>query len=156
MIEEQGVVIAVTGRYAQVRTERRGGCGQCAVQDACGTSLLERFFGRRAVALTALNSVNAVVGERVLVGISEQGLLNAALAAYLVPILALIGGAMIGAELGGTQSDLFSALGAVLGLALALLWLRRYSVASARKPDRQPLILRRLDAHSTLVSLPHP
>ena len=155
MIEEEGTVIAVQGDYAQVQTQRRSGCGQCVAQDACGTSLLERFFGRRAVALTALNPVQAVVGERVLVGVSEQGLLRAALAAYLVPILALLAGAMLGDALGGERADLASTLGAILGLALALLWLRSYSVASARKPERQPLILRRLDTHSTLVSLPH-
>ena len=154
MIEEEGTVIAVQGAYAQVQTQRRSGCGQCVAQDACGTSLLERFFGRRTVALTALNQVHAAVGERVLVGISEQGLLRSALAAYLVPILALLAGAMLGDALGGERADIASVLGAILGLALALLWLRGYSVASARDPERQPQILRRLEAHSTLVSLP--
>ena len=154
MIEEEGTVIAVQGDYGQVETQRRSACGKCVAQDACGTSLLERFFGRRTVALTVLNPVQAMVGDRVLVGISEQGLLRAALAAYLVPILALLAGAMLGDALGGDRADTASVLGAILGLALALLWLRGYSVASARKPERQPLILRRLEAHSALVSLP--
>lgn len=154
MIEERGVITAVLGRYAQVRTERKSACGQCAVNGACGTSLLERLFGRRQVELTALNTPGAQVGDLVCVGISEAGLLRAAIVAYLVPILALIVGAGIGEHLGGLHAPLVSLLGAGLGFALALLWLRSYSVALSHQPGRQPMILRRLSATSSAVAAP--
>ncbi|MFD2113493.1 SoxR reducing system RseC family protein [Thiorhodococcus fuscus] len=154
MIEQEGTVVAVIGRYARVRTERRGACGNCSVSNACGTSLLERFFGRRPGELTLLNVPSAGVGERVVVGVSEQGLLRASIAAYLVPVLALIGGAMIGDTWGGDYRGIASLLGAGLGLTLALLWLRRYSVLSVRHPERQSLILKRLEPHSIAVAVP--
>ncbi|AFL72660.1 SoxR reducing system RseC family protein [Thiocystis violascens] len=141
MIEERGTVVALSGDYAQVRTERRSACGTCTVQGACGTSLLERYLGRRAVELTALNQIQAAVGDRVLVGISEQGLLAAAMAAYLAPILALLAGALLGEALGGAHGEAASLFGALLGLILALRWLRGYRVATASTP----LILRRLE-----------
>ena len=81
MIEEQGIVIAVSGDYARVRARRQSACGQCAVQGACGTSLLERFFGRRPAEVMAWNQAGAAVGDRVMIGISERGLLGAAMAA---------------------------------------------------------------------------
>ncbi len=152
MIEEQGVITAILGRYARVRTERTSACGQCRVNGACGTSLLERFFARRPVELTALNTPGAQVGDLVRVGISEQGLLRAAIAAYLVPILALIAGAWVGEIIGGAQAPVVSLLGAALGFVLALLWLRSYSVSLIR----QPTILRRISATSTPVSVPFP
>ncbi|MBK1724488.1 SoxR reducing system RseC family protein [Thiocystis violacea] len=154
MIEEQGIVIAVSSGYARVRTQRQSACGHCEVSGACGTSLLERFFARRPVELTALNPVEAVVGDRVAVGISEQGLLKAAVAAYLVPVLALICGAVVGDAYGGDHREAMSLLGAVVGLVLALLWLRGYSVVSARNPGRRPRVLRRLAPNS--ITTPGP
>ncbi|EXJ14711.1 SoxR reducing system RseC family protein [Imhoffiella purpurea] len=154
MIEQEGTVIAVIGRYARVRTERRGACGRCSVSNACGTSLLERFFGRRPGELTLLNLPDADVGDRVLVGISEQGLLRAAVLAYLVPVLALIGGAMLGETWGGEYPGVASLVGGALGLTLALLWLRGYSVLSVRHPERQSLVLKRLEPLSIAIAPP--
>ncbi len=150
MIEEQGTVIGLAGPYARVRTRRRSACGTCSVQGACGTSLLERYLGRRMVELTAFNQANAVVGDRVLIGISEHDLLSAAVAAYLVPILALLAGALIGDAVGGLHAEIISLFGAILGLALAMIWLRGYSVLGAR----HPLVLRRLEVNSIAMPLP--
>lgn len=154
MLEEEGVVTAVRGARASVRTERKSACGQCAVNGACGTSLLERFFGRRPVELLAANEIGARVGERVAVGVSESSLLAAAAAAYLVPLVALMAGAALGQSFGDTWADLASLLGAALGFALALLWLRGYSARLAGRSERQPRILRRLGSTSATVAAP--
>lgn len=149
MIEEQGRVLAISGRFAEVQTQRRGLCGLCAVQGACGTALLGRLLGRRPVQFRALNQAHARVGDRVLIGISEEGLLAAASAAYLGPILALIAGALLGEALGGPFADVASLFGAGLGFTLAIVWLRGYSEAAALDPGRQPVVLRRLESNST-------
>ena len=146
MIEERGRIIAIVGDQARVTAERRSACGQCNVSSACGTSLLERVFGRHPVELLARNPIGAQVGDEVVVGLSEQGLLRTAAAAYLVPILGLIVGAVLGERFGGAASEVASVLGALGGLALAFWWLRGYSVAVAQRPERQPVILRRLDS----------
>ncbi len=146
MIEESGVVVAVSGAFAEVRTQRRGACGACAADGVCGTSLFDRLLGRRPVLLRVRNPAAAQVGERVVVGIAEQGLVAAALAAYLVPILGLLLGALVGQVLGENliagSGDLPSLFGGGLGLGLALFWLRRYSAGVAGDPGRQPVILR--------------
>lgn len=154
MIEEEARVISLVGSQAWVEGRRRSACGHCEVKGACGTSLLERVFGHRSVAMLALNPIGAAVGERVIVGLGEQGLLRMALAAYLVPILALILGALIGETFGGAHAPLASLLGALLGLILAFWWLGGYSVVSARSPGRQPVILRRLGPISGVVPGP--
>ena len=150
MIEEPGTVISIDGPYAEVRTERRSVCGGCAANGACGTSLIERFFGRRSIHVRALNRPQAAVGERVLVGISEQGLLLASAAVYLVPMVGLVGGVLLGDGVSGSllasrHSDVASLLGGALGFALALLWLRGYSAGSRNRRDQQAIVVSRLD-----------
>lgn len=150
MIEEQGTVVSLNGPYAQVRTERRSVCGGCAAHGACGTSLIERFMGQRSIQVRAINDAQAAVGERVIVGISEQGLLSASLALYLVPLIGLLVGLLLGDSLLGglliaPAADVGALLGAVLGFALALLWLRRYSAGIRNRPEQQAVVLCRLE-----------
>lgn len=150
MIEEPGTVVATDGIHAEVRTERRSVCSGCAARDGCGTSLIERFLGSRPNRVRALNQAQAVVGERVMLGISEQGLLRASLAVYLVPVSSLVAGALFGEQvaggaLGARTADLAALLGAACGFALALLWLRGYSAGSRNRPEYQAVVVRRLD-----------
>ncbi len=140
-------MVAVDGRYAAVRTEPRSVCGGCQARGACGTSLLERVFGARSTQVWALNEARASVGERVVVGISEQGLMVASVAVYLMPILALVVGAVLGQTLiSGASADLGSLLGGALGFALALAWLRGYSARAARRTELQAVVMRRAEA----------
>jgi sigma-E factor negative regulatory protein RseC len=153
MIEEQGTVVSLRGKLAEVRTQRRGGCDGCDSSAGCGTALVDRFLGRRTVTLRARNPVGARVGDRVVIGVREGGLLAAALAAYLVPILGLIAGGVLGQWLGqpgpppdpsAAGADTSALVGALLGFMLALFWLRRYSAGRARRTELDPVVLRRL------------
>lgn len=152
MIEESGLVVAVRGDEADVVTERRSVCGHCAAQGACGTSLLDRFLGRRPSHVVARNQAGANVGERVVLGIAEQDLLGLSVAAYLVPIGGLLAGMLLGDWWGG-GSGIAALAGAALGMALALIWLRRYSVGLLRDGARQPVVLRRIGASGVMVPL---
>ena len=73
MIEQDGTVLAVHGELAEVQCRRQSTCGGCSVNGACGTSLLERFFGRRQLILTVRNPVAARPGETVVVPDDEIG-----------------------------------------------------------------------------------
>ncbi|EGV20311.1 SoxR reducing system RseC family protein [Thiocapsa marina] len=160
MIEEAGVVVSTEGRYALVRVERRTVCGGCAAQGACGTSLIERFFGRSSTQVRALNQAQASVGERVMLGISERGLLSASFAVYFVPLVGLLGGAFAGeALLAGTAesawTDAAALLGAAFGFALALFWLRGYS-ARSRNRSEQHAVVCRIERSPPVQILPWP
>jgi sigma-E factor negative regulatory protein RseC len=106
------------------------------------------------VTLLARNAVGAREGDRVVVGVSESGLLGAALAVYLVPILALLAGAGLGTTIGGAGSRAWPLLGAAIGLLLALRWLARYSARLGQDPERAPVILRRLGAETAPLVAP--
>ena len=77
-----------------------------------------------------------------MVGVDEGALLRAAFAAYLVPILALLAGALLGRFLtDGAESG--SLLGGSVGLLLAFAWLRRYSGRLGGNLAAEPVVLRR-------------
>ncbi|KAA6185757.1 SoxR reducing system RseC family protein [Thiohalocapsa marina] len=151
MIEQQAIVIAQRGDSVEVEPLRQQTCGQCSAQGACGTSLLDQFLGRRPLRLTLINSIGARPGERVVVGMPEQVLLRAALSAYLVPLLALLAGGIVGGELtawaGLPAVEAASIGGALAGLVLAMRWLRRYSIGLAVDARWRAVLLRRVDPH---------
>jgi sigma-E factor negative regulatory protein RseC len=160
VIEELGVVVAVHGELAEVESRRRSACGSCEVKSACGTSLMERLFGHRQLLLTVHNPIGARPGDRVVFGIPERALLSASFAAYMVPLLAMLGGGIAGGMLAGVltpqHGDGLSILGGVAGLASALLWLGRFSRARADDHRYRAVILRQGVATGLTVAVPEP
>lgn len=146
MIEESGRVVAVEGDFAWVESERTSACGSCAVRKGCGTSAIAKVFGRRRMQLRVLNRINALVGDDVVVGISEAGLLRGSLAVYAAPLAGLFAGALTGhfagRQLLASASDLLAIGGALAGFLAALLWLRHFSRTSAKDVAYQPVVLR--------------
>lgn len=152
MIEETGRVISVQGDLAEVEGQPRSGCGSCAVKGTCGTSLLARYFGPRRLLMRAHNPIGARPGEQVVIGLSEGSLLEASVLAYLVPLLAMIGGAVAGAfvaeRLVPTYTQILSAMTGLGGLAAALAWLVGFIRARSLDERYRPRILRRLSIGS--------
>ena len=157
MIEEQAIVIACQGDIAQIEALRRSACGSCSAKSGCGTSMLDRVLGRRPMRLSVANGIGARVGERVIIGVPESGLLWAAVSAYLLPLLALLAGAITGQQLGDASefigAEWASLVGSVLGFALALRWLMVHSGRLAEDPRYRPVILRRDTGPSAVVEL---
>jgi len=93
MIEETGQIVDVEGAFAWVETERSSTCGSCAVRQGCGTGAIAKVLGQRRVRLRVLNRIEARVGDYVVIGVSESGLLRGSLAVYAVPLSGLFAGA---------------------------------------------------------------
>ncbi|MEY6432238.1 SoxR reducing system RseC family protein [Thioalkalicoccus limnaeus] len=146
MIEQTGRVVRRDGDVAEIETERRTSCGHCSVNTGCGIALLDRFLGRRRQCLMVLNPIGAELGQRVVIGIPEASLLSASVAAYLAPILALIGGALVAQWLAGWigagGGETIGVLGGLLGLVAGLAWLAHFSRQHAGDPRYRAVILR--------------
>lgn len=157
MIEESAVVVDRDGEFVEVQALRRGACGHCGAKSACGTSLLDRFLGRRSLYLRVINAIDAGVGEQVVIGVPEAALLRAAFSAYLVPLIALILGAILGQEVANSvgllSSELVSLIGGLVGFGLALIWLRVYSARLGSDPRYRAVLLRRENAAPAKVQL---
>jgi len=157
MIEENAVVISSEAGIVEVEIRRRSSCNACSARTGCGVSLLDRVLGRRPQRLVAANKLGVSEGDEVVVGMPEGALLKAAVAAYLVPLLGLLGGAIAGDLMLGEASasqtlPLLTGLG---GLMLGFLMTRVYSRRLAADPRWRAVLLRRA-SQSLSVGLPEP
>jgi sigma-E factor negative regulatory protein RseC len=148
MIEETGRVVDVRGRYAWIATEPRTACNSCSVRNGCGTSVLAKVLGRRNAPLRVINSIGVVAGDRVVIGVSESGLVRGSLAVYCVPLAGLFAGGVAShylfAGIASVSADLASIPAALAGFAAGLVWLRSFSRKSAQDARYQPVLLRQL------------
>jgi sigma-E factor negative regulatory protein RseC len=140
MIEESGTVVAVKGDFAWIESERKSTCGACAVRKGCGTAAIARVLGQRRTRLRVVNPVHAGVGDDVVVGISESGLVRGSLAVYAAPLAGLFAGALAGNLM--AISELVTVAAALAGFVAALLWLKRFSRATEKYAAIQPVVLR--------------
>jgi sigma-E factor negative regulatory protein RseC len=90
MIEENGQVVKVEDDgMVWVETRRQSTCGACADRQGCGTSVLASVLGQRQAPVRVINSIGAVAGDQVVIGVPESGLLRGSLAVYAVPLAGL-------------------------------------------------------------------
>lgn len=129
MVTEQATVVAVEGQRAWVEAQRLASCGGCESSSSCGTSAFSKVVGNRSFRVEAKNALGAKVGDRVILSVSERGLMRGAALLYLVPLLALMLSAL------GMEWLLMRQWGSapewvVIGVALfvagaTVLWMRR-------------------------------
>lgn len=143
MIEETALVLEVRGDLAAVASAGPLGCKACQAQGGCGTASLARFFQRRSRVTWARNPLAAQPGDRVVVGLDERALLRAAWVAYALPLAGLLGGALLGEQLGGAGiKELAAAVAGLIGLIVGLAWSRQLGAGMSLKSDYQAVILR--------------
>lgn len=143
MIEEAARVVSIEGDYAWVETSRQSVCGACQVNTGCGTAVLDKVLARRQARIKALNPVGARVGDRVQVGLHEQALVRGALGIYGVPVLSMLGLALLGAGVRGDpayQDAAAIALGLV-GLVLGFGWAVSFGRKIAHDARYQPIVV---------------
>ncbi|MFC4159197.1 SoxR reducing system RseC family protein [Chitinimonas lacunae] len=144
-IEHEALVVAVEPGFAWVRPGPAQLCPACANSGRCGAVALNRLFAGQEEHFRVADPLGVQAGERVMVGVAAQAVLQAALWAYLLPLLALLGGALLGSRLWPIQPDLGGLCGAGVGLTLALFGLRWRSRELALRQSFEPVVVRRLD-----------
>ena len=146
MIEERARVIAIEGNNLLLEAEARSACNACAVRQGCGTSVLSRWIGRKFTRFQAPNTVNASVGDEVVVGIAEDAMLKGSVLVYLLPLLAMIGFALLADSMIAAEAaarDLLVLISAVAGFALMLVISRLFLSTGSNKSRLSPVVLRK-------------
>jgi sigma-E factor negative regulatory protein RseC len=133
MIEQQGLVVAVSGETASVRLGGKSVCAACNSGKGCGAGIFGRLLKRKPVVLELKNRPGARVGQSVMVGLSETLFLRLVFNFYLFPLLSGLAGAAIGhyvsvkLQVESAAADGLALLGAVSAGAFALMWNRHWS-----------------------------
>lgn len=146
MIEEHAIVVGVEQDVAMLEIIRKTPCGLCGKSRGCGISLWAKLFNHKSV-FKATNNIGAKVGDNVIVGIEEHALLRSSMTIYGVPLASLLIGAVIGIgflpqEASATQKDVYTVIGALIGLSLSILWLKGHAAGQSFNPNHRPVILR--------------
>jgi sigma-E factor negative regulatory protein RseC len=125
--QQEGVVFAVSSRIAKVKTSRHNDCENCG---ACP--------GNSAIVVNAYNSLGAKPGQRVVVEVQEINMLKAAFIVYLLPLLAVLVGAVAGAVIAGyfgTGVLGFQVAGGIVAFLLSV-WYIKYFDGSAQRNEK--------------------
>ena len=137
MHRECGTVTKKAGGKILVESMPDTGCASCAARETCLTGAEQR---RRAVWME--DRLGARVGDEVAYTINPRGTVIASLVLYLLPVLLLITGAILGPPLlegWGPDSDLASALGGGAGLLLAVILIRLFTLVTRNNDFFSPV-----------------
>jgi sigma-E factor negative regulatory protein RseC len=149
MIEEHAVIVSLdnasldsvsSSSTATLEIERKTACGLCGQTRGCGNSIWGKLFAHQSTAFKAQNLINAKVGDSVIVGINESALLKSALLLYILPLVTLFFGAILATRF--NASDASAMIGALIGLAVGLVWVKGHTMSSSYFKLQQPVILR--------------
>jgi sigma-E factor negative regulatory protein RseC len=114
MMQEEGTVIELKGCHvAMVLCRKSTFCASCAAMGLC-----QLGDDGRSMLVESHNVLGAAIGDKVRLGCRPEQFLLASLLLYIVPLLALIGGAVLGEWLGtryALQIDR-NLLAAILGI----------------------------------------
>jgi len=135
-------VVHVDERLTLVQANQGNGCGQCNGK-GCGTGKLSQMFCSKPRQFQVDNSINARVGDEVIVSVAEGAVLRGIGLVYLLPLLLVVIGAMMGSSWAAQpdQRDGYAAVGALLGLIAGFIFARWISLRQARQ-QTQPYIER--------------
>ena len=146
MIEEPAVVVEAGAGYAWVETQRRSACGACSASEGCGTAALAKVWGDRRARVRAISALPLQPGDAVIVGLAEGALLRGSLLVYLLPIVLLLAGALLGQTAFAGAGEEPVILSGAVGLGLGFLAARVVSRRLRSDARFQPVVMRRLDA----------
>lgn len=121
MTVSQGRVIVINGNRATVKLGDGGGCGSCPSRDKC------KDTGHMQMEVPVPPHIHLKINDRVLLAFSDSPVAAAALVVYLLPIVCLIVGAIIGARLDShyaSASPIYTLALAVICFAAPLLAFR--------------------------------
>ena len=128
MIEMRAIVIQLHGEEASVKPIGTGGCGHCDSEGGCGSGTLTKVFcSNNARNFSVRNEVGASVGDEVQISIPDGVLLRGAIKMYVLPLMLLLAGGIVGVSLAGSMAaarDAYAVAGAIMGLLLGFVFAR--------------------------------
>ena len=135
----RGTVRALEGDEALVEVEQ-GGCGRCHEEGGCGGQQLTQMFCSGPKSYRVANPHGAQPGDQVTVAIAAGTIRQTANLAYGLPLTVTIAGAAIGTQING---DLGAMIGAAVGIAGSLIYIRRRAQSAGGNLASRPYIVSR-------------
>jgi sigma-E factor negative regulatory protein RseC len=133
----RGTVRELLDGIAVVEVEQ-GGCGRCHEKGGCGGRQLTQMFCSGPRQYRVASDTDVRVGDRVTIAVPAGSIRKTANLAYILPLTAAIAGALIGMQV---SADPGAMLGALAGLVIAFLYVRRRAALRVDDPAFHPHIV---------------
>lgn len=145
MIETPALVVSTDDTHAYVEPYSGGSCSSCSTTGTCGTAIFGKIFTQKPRVFRVLNSIQAKTGESVVIGLQEGVLLTSSMMVYMIPLIFIFAGAIVASLLGSSTElqEHYSILGAGIGLAAGIVWIKWFHWRFATAHKYQAAILRR-------------
>jgi sigma-E factor negative regulatory protein RseC len=140
MATEKGIITKVDSTTAWVTTTKTSGCEGCTSRSSCSV-----LGGGKEMEVEAINNAGAKVGQMVVLSFDTSPLLKATFLLYVVPILFLMVGAVIGdtmAPLFNFDVSTFSLITGLLFFGLAIIFVKSKGNKLAKKDKYRPKVIR--------------
>jgi len=137
---EEGIVIRADGGSAIVKATKTDACKACTARGSCHV-----MGGGREMEISAFNPVGAEVDDHVLLSFDTSSLLKASFLLYIVPVFALLAGAVAGHYLTlsvGWDPSIGACVLGFLSLSLSAAFIKARGNAMGKKTAYQPKIIR--------------
>lgn len=146
MLTESGRVVGLESDGVWVETIRRSTCGTCVAQKGCGHGLVNRLSDGKRGYIRVLPGEHPIdyykIDDQVLISVPEEVILRGSLIAYVMPLIAMLAGALSAVNWLSGNEDLLAVCGAAVGLALGFVLVRWHGTRHRSDPDFQPVLLR--------------
>ncbi len=145
MIEELAIVVKIENHQVWVESGQNSACGGCQQKASCTTNAISSVLKKKAVPVDS--DIQVKTGDEVMVAIDEMLLLRASLLLYLVPLIALFGGAGIADWLlldNAPNKDLWIAGSAVVGFLASLCLINKAQSLFLLTYYARPVVVRKI------------
>ena len=133
MKTEEGLVLEVINDVAKIKVGRHSDCSNCG---ACP--------GSDSIIISAINKVGAKPGQRVAFQMKEVNVLRAAFVVFIVPLIAISIGVLLGEFIGGYFGSItytFQIMGGIIAFLLSLIFIKLFDKATTANQKTQPVII---------------
>jgi sigma-E factor negative regulatory protein RseC len=140
---ETGLVKKIVNNKILVECEAVNMCNNCMENERCSIS-----GDSKKRELWIDNAAGVAVGDRILFNIKESGLIYASVLLYVIPIVFLFLGMIIGYKLHSflnIDAELSSIIFGFSGLIVSFLFIKIYSVFILHKERFKPIFIKRID-----------
>jgi sigma-E factor negative regulatory protein RseC len=140
MSKEEGTITKVLENKAWVRVRRSPMCNACNCKSTCGT-----LGGGETMEAEAINTAGARVGDRVLLQVPSTALFKISFILYMIPVIFLIAGVILGMKLAGTYSlepELGAFIMGIAGCGLASLIIMLFAGKVRKNKDYIPEVIK--------------
>ena len=146
MITTLATIVSTQDHTITVHCQQQSTCGSCASKSSCGSGIVENSLPKHIheVVLKTPQAQQLTIGQWVEIGLSERSMIHSALLMYMIPLLGLLIGCVVGAvffgDTNGHESGIIacSVLFSGLGFGISRYFARRLEQNS----DYHPSLLR--------------